>query len=192
MSSTITYKGDTLTTVDRETKTLKTAGKYLEDDITVTDPGSVFIQGEFTTNSSNGVQSITIPYGGSGYPIICSVVAKGGVYENTTWRDVVQQYTVGFWTMAKTYMSTTPTYEASGTANYGTVIVTYKNSTTSNDSYARTGSVNHNVYTSSNPTTTANAVVKFKENKTMAVYVNSSGYGLLPNTVYSYYIIYSA
>lgn len=192
MSTTITYKGDTLATVDRETKVLKTAGKYLEDDITVTDPGSVFIQGEFTTNSSNGVQSITIPYGGSGYPIICSVVAKGGVYENTTWRNVVQQYTVGFWAMAKTYMSTTPTYETSGSANQGTTIVTYKSSTTSSDTYARTGSVNHNVYTSSNPSNAANAVVKFNGDKAMAVYVNSSGYGLLPNTVYSYYIVYSA
>lgn len=37
MSTTVTYKGDTIATVDNATKTLKTAGKYLEDDITLSD-----------------------------------------------------------------------------------------------------------------------------------------------------------
>ena len=37
MSTTVTYKGETLTTVENETKTLETAGTYLEDDITLTD-----------------------------------------------------------------------------------------------------------------------------------------------------------
>lgn len=37
MSSTVTYKGDILTAVDYTTKILKTAGKYMEDDITITD-----------------------------------------------------------------------------------------------------------------------------------------------------------
>lgn len=37
MTATIKYKGSTLATADNSTKTLLTAGKYLEDDITVTD-----------------------------------------------------------------------------------------------------------------------------------------------------------
>lgn len=37
MSTTVTYKGSTIATVDNTTKTLKTAGKYLEDDITLSD-----------------------------------------------------------------------------------------------------------------------------------------------------------
>ncbi len=37
MSTTVTYKGETLTTVENQTRTLQTAGKYLEDDITLTD-----------------------------------------------------------------------------------------------------------------------------------------------------------
>ena len=40
MSASITYKNDTLVSFDSGTKTLKTAGKYLEDDITVTVDGS--------------------------------------------------------------------------------------------------------------------------------------------------------
>lgn len=37
MSATVTYKGSTLTTAENQTRTLKTAGKYLEGDITITD-----------------------------------------------------------------------------------------------------------------------------------------------------------
>jgi len=37
MSTTVTYKGSTLTTADNQTRVLKTSGKYLEDDITIVD-----------------------------------------------------------------------------------------------------------------------------------------------------------
>lgn len=37
MSTTVTYKGETLTTVENQTRTLQTAGKYLEGDIILTD-----------------------------------------------------------------------------------------------------------------------------------------------------------
>ena len=37
MSTTVTYKGETLTTVNNQTRTLQTAGTYLEDDITLVD-----------------------------------------------------------------------------------------------------------------------------------------------------------
>ena len=37
MSTTVTYKGSTLTTVNNQTRTLNTSGKYLEDNITLVD-----------------------------------------------------------------------------------------------------------------------------------------------------------
>ena len=37
MSATVKYKGNTLATVNNETKTLLTAGKYMEDDVEITD-----------------------------------------------------------------------------------------------------------------------------------------------------------
>lgn len=37
MAATITYKGQTLTTAENQTRTLKTAGKYLEGDVVITD-----------------------------------------------------------------------------------------------------------------------------------------------------------
>lgn len=40
MATTVTYKGATLTTVDNQTKTLQTAGTWMEDDLTLTDVSS--------------------------------------------------------------------------------------------------------------------------------------------------------
>lgn len=40
MSTTVTYKGATLVTIDNATKKLLTAGKYMEDDVTITDTPS--------------------------------------------------------------------------------------------------------------------------------------------------------
>lgn len=40
MSTTVTYKGNTLTTINNATKKLNTKGKYMEDDVTITDTSS--------------------------------------------------------------------------------------------------------------------------------------------------------
>ena len=37
MSTTVTYKGSTLTTAENQTRKLKTSGKYMEDDVTIVD-----------------------------------------------------------------------------------------------------------------------------------------------------------
>ena len=37
MSTTVTYKGSTLTTAENQTRVLQTSGKYMEGDITITD-----------------------------------------------------------------------------------------------------------------------------------------------------------
>lgn len=62
MSTTIEYKGSTLTTVSNETKTLETAGTWLEDDITITDVsgGSEAISVVDTLDSHGGtIRTIT-------------------------------------------------------------------------------------------------------------------------------------
>ena len=50
MSATVTYKGATLTTATNQTRVLETAGKYMEDDVTITD----------VTQSSPSLQSKTV------------------------------------------------------------------------------------------------------------------------------------
>ena len=60
MSATLTYKGNTLTTVNNETKVLNTSGTWLEDNITITDvasgitpAGTISIDDEGTYNVTN-------------------------------------------------------------------------------------------------------------------------------------------
>lgn len=62
MSTTVTYKGSTLTTVDNQTHTLKTAGKYMEDDVILTDVSS---SGGSVTQDQDGF-IILPPTGGGG------------------------------------------------------------------------------------------------------------------------------
>ena len=63
MSTTVTYKGSTLTTVNNQTRTLKTAGKYMEGDITLVDVSIDTIDGN---NLAYGLTDGTLPLVGVG------------------------------------------------------------------------------------------------------------------------------
>ena len=154
---------------------------------------SNFVHGEFTTNSSAGAQTITIPYTGNGYPVMAYVVVKGGAYNSSysTWYSSMQRYAIGVWNMSKAVMSSAPTYSTSGTANQAVTMAIYKNSTSSSTSYTRTSAMNTNTYSSSNAANAAATAVRFKSAKSMSVYVNTSSYGLLPSCNYEYFIVYS-
>lgn len=152
------------------------------------------VQGEFTTSSSAGVHSLTIPYTGSGHAIAVIVVVKGGAYNSsyTTWYSSVQRYAVGQWTMTKSVMSSNPTYTTSGTQNQGVITAIYKNSTSSSTSYTRTSAMNTNVFSSSNATNAAATCVRLKSGNVLSYYVNTSSYGLLPSCDYQYIAVYSS
>jgi len=160
---------------------------------------SNLVTGTFTTSSSSGVQSVTIPYTGTGYPIAGLVYIDGGVYNsnesaggNTAWYNSMQRYAVGEWAYTKTRVPTAPNWGTSGVANAGVIAVIYKNSTSNNTSYSRTSAMSVVVLTSNDPTSTATEVIKFSDNKTMKVYIASSSYGLIASTKYAYHIIYSS
>ena len=155
---------------------------------------SNFVHGEFTTQSTAGVQSVSIPYTGTGYPIMAYIVIKGGAYvSGTNWYNSTQRYAIGVWAMSKSVMSSAPTYGTSGTQNQAVTMSIYKNSTSSSTSYTRTSAMNTNTFTSSNATNAAATAVRFKGNaKTLSVYVNTSSYGLFPSQDYEYFIVYSS
>lgn len=162
---------------------------------------SNIVQGTFTTGSTTGTaESFSINYTGSGYPIALMIYVDGGPYNNstggnTTWYNSVQRYAVGVFSIVKSQMPVTPTYTTSGGANYGTVAVIYKNSTSQATTYSRTSSMTANSYTSSstNANATATTVARFKGNgKTVSYFVAASSYGLLASTKYAYIAIYSS
>ena len=64
MSTTVTYKNETIATVDNATKVLKTLGMWLEDDITLTDTssggGGVIAKTATGTFTGNGTRQVDI------------------------------------------------------------------------------------------------------------------------------------
>ena len=158
---------------------------------------SKIVTGTFTTPTTEGAATtVTIPYTGTGYPIMAIIVINEGIYDTTTtWYSSLHRYAVGQFTLTKSDFSSTPTYTTSGAANYGCTTAIYKNSTSNAQSYTRTSTVNANIYSSSNANSTATTIVRFKSKTSMSVFVSASSgtsYGLLANTTYRYWIYYSA
>ncbi len=81
MATTVTYKGQTLTTVNNQTRTLETSGTWLEDDITLVDvtSGGSAGAGEYTLENISPSQSITTSGTVSSY-------ATGGMISSYTER----------------------------------------------------------------------------------------------------------
>lgn len=84
MSSTVTYKGSTITTVSNTTKTLTTAGTYLEDDITITDvTASTTLQTKtksYTPTESSQTEDVTAD---SGYDALEKVSVSIGAISSS-------------------------------------------------------------------------------------------------------------
>lgn len=174
---------------------------YASAVVNVSGGASNFVTGTFTTGSSTGVAAtFSTGYTGSGYPIALMIWVDGGPYNNgtggnTTWYNSVQRYAIGLVSLVKSQTTTTPTYATSGAANYGTIAVIYKNSTSQATTYSRTSSMTANSFTSSstNANSTATTTVRFKgDGKTVTYFVASTSYGLLASTKYAYCVLYSS
>lgn len=195
MATTVTYKGTTLTTVDDETKTLATAGKYMEGDVILTDtPSGVsnVVVGTFTTPSSGGIARVQIPYSGNGYPIALLVFpssSTGGHWSSAA----LNEYFI--YSAIKAYPGTPSTFSGSNDAQNGAINSwTYRNNT--NPDYGPvSGSGNNKSYfdSSTEAVDWAGVVVRMtsKTTLTAATKTSSSRYGLLANTEHTYVILYS-
>lgn len=152
-----------------------------------------YVTGEFTTQSSAGVMTLTLPYTGTGYPVAAMVFVKGGAYNSAVspWYSSAQRYAVGQWTMHKSNQTTAPSFGTSGAANQGVTTWIFKNSTSSSTSYSRSSAMNTNVFSSSNASNSGALCCRFRSRTQLTVYVNTSSYGLLPGQEYVYHVIYS-
>lgn len=145
-----------------------------------------FIEGEFTTQATEGAQTITIPYEGSGYPIALVLFAKGGTSD---WYTDGDNKTVGAFYLVKYTTDDAPIYSGSGDENRATVVCSYKNNT---GTYGQNGSVRGETFYGKDAIVGYATCVRFKDNVTMSVFVTTgSGYGLAPETDYVYELVYS-
>lgn len=156
-------------------------------------------QGTFTTDSNGGTtDTINLNYNGNGYPIVALIFVHGGIYNsNTSWYTTIARYDVGLVLMVKSDTTITPTYQISGSENYGAITYLYKSSTSSATTFNRSGTNTAITYTASNGNATGSSnMIKFKgDGKTLAYYVGnrtSASYGLARDTQFDYIVIYSS
>lgn len=158
------------------------------------------VQGTFTTGSTDGASTFSIPYNGSGYPIAFMAYIDGGIYNSTSggnadWYSLVHRYAVGQYCIVKQEMNTTPTYfdSSSLTENLAVVSVVQKNSTSDPSVFSFNGSMNAVTLCNSDAATGVANIMKFKGNgTTVSYYVSTTGRGFAPDTKYAYIAVYSS
>jgi len=163
MSSTVTYKGNTIATVSNNTKTLTTAGTYLEDDITITDvSASTTLQTKtksYTPTESSQTEDVTAD---SGYDALEKVsVSIGAISSSYVGSGVARKSSSDLTALGATvtapagyYSSSASKSVASGTA--GTPTAT--KGTVSNHSISVTPSVTNTTGYITGSTKTGTAV----------------------------------
>lgn len=183
------------------------SGKYFLDSSGVLTQGTAsgggggasnLVQGSFTAQTTTGVQTITLPYTGSGYPVTVMIAVQGGAYNpDTEYYSFIQRYTIAQFSMHKSVTTSVPTYTTSGAENQGVTEWIYKSSASSAATYSRSSVMSTNSYSSSNAGNSGSLVCRFKNAKTMTVYVqavnsSASTYGFLAGITFDYSVIYSS
>lgn len=143
------------------------------------------VYGNFTTNASEGAQTINIPYSGSGYPIMVSVFYSDGSVNHTS------VYGVSLYTATKSFATVAPTFTGDANADRYSFMTVYR---TNNNSYS--GQVNYSGFSAiANDVdasgTYSSFTLKLTSNSTLSVYVQGESYGLLPSAEYKCVVAYS-
>lgn len=151
------------------------------------------VTGTFTPQTAGAVESVSVPYAGSGHPVMCAIFPADGSYKSTTdVYNLIQQYAVVEWFMSKANTALAPTYTTSGGANYGCTAWVYKSSATSATTYSRSSAMTTNTYSSAAPTAAGATCVRFSDDTTLKYFVASTSYGLVQDVEYRYVILYSS
>ena len=168
---------------------------YAEVDVNVSSGASNIVSGTFTTNSTAGVQTISIPYTGNGYPMMAQIYTTGGINATTqqAWHDSIVSRQIGAWSFTKRVMSPAPTYDDASEKNLGSSTWTFKNSSSDPSVFGAQGNASAQIYRASGAASGGASCCRFTNDKTISIYVDGTGdvYGF-PNSVeFTYMIVYS-
>lgn len=154
---------------------------------------SNFAKGTFTTPSTAGWQTISVPYTGSGYPVSLMIYPADGVADpDSPIYTLLQRYAFVVAFAAKNVYDAVPSYSGS-TDDQFFLLVRYK----SNASNAQTQSSSANTAaailgeTAASPTQ-IQQMVRMPDKSTLKVYVAGTSYGLANGIKYAYEIAYSS
>lgn len=142
------------------------------------------LTGSFTTQSSTGVQTISIPYTGSGYPLSISIVIDGGAWGKSSFSvGEIQVYT-----STKSQPLVVPSYRGSSGKDSALRAAVYAHDVYGSKSYI---SGENPSYSTSNPKTTDPLEISSKTSIKIYVSADSGTTGFLANQKYDYTILYS-
>ena len=156
------------------------------------------VTGTFTPQAAEAgsVKTISMGYTGSGYPIALSIFPTSGAYNSdSTFYSTAHKKIINTYFAAKNNTNTMPDFSSNDDKNMAYCIVTLKNSDSDPTVYASGGVIkNYKLLESADPYNTSQvAVVKIKSSTSMYVCVfDTDKYGFLPETEYTYCVVYSA
>lgn len=150
------------------------------------------VTGTFKGTTTGAAMDVNLSYTGNGYPVAVAVYPSDGYQNGSSAYDILQRYATIYFSGVKR-TSDTPTYETSGAQNQFVAITAYKSSATTANTISQSGSMTMNTLggTAAGASLTS-FPVRFKDAKTMSVYIASTSYGFLANIEYTYHVIYSS
>lgn len=149
MSSTVTYKGNTLTTVNNQTRVLNTRGTWLEDDITIVDVTSPSVSGSAisvvdTTDSKGGTVRTITSVDISDTTAVASDVAQGKYFYTANGTKTAGTATGGGSVASWETLYDNSTTISSGDTNWATLV--YNEPFSANETYRVTWGTNGTQY----------------------------------------------
>ena len=193
MSTTVKYKGNTLATVSNNTKTLKTAGKYMEGDVVLTD----------VSQSAPTIQSLSVTpsetaqtfnaSGVDGYkPVSVSAIPYENRIVNPTETETIVPRTEGYYLKTVTVKAISSTYVGSGITQRDSDDLTVSGATVTASAGYYSAAASKSVSSMTLPTAAASSATSGYTSKatigrsTAAQYINiPPGY----NSAGAYYVI---
>ena len=167
------------------------ADGYSEVTVNVPSGASNIVTGTFTGTTAGQTLSVRLNYSGTGYPIAYMIYPSEGMRNaNGTFNTTLKRYAI------RSFAATMDTLPL-GQSTEGSVVASYKNSTSSATSYTSTGTNANTDYPFTGSPSDSNArsvakLVKGSNGTVLYVYIASNSYGFMPNVEYTYHAVFTS